>query len=97
MVPILILSLLPLFIITVFKKGLWWSTITLAKILEGGIVEKKDGDFDRIDDFIAAIDNDDYSYLSNEIDVDNFIDYMIFESYIGNRDWPKNNVRFFCN
>ena len=72
------------------------SDITLAKILEGGIVEKKDGDFDRIDDFIAAIDNDDYSYLSNEIDVDNFIDYMIFESYIGNRDWPKNNVRFFA-
>jgi|TARA_B110000091_G_C13747709_1_gene446252 hypothetical protein len=72
------------------------SDITLAKILEGGIVEKKDGDFDRIDDFIAAIDNDDYSYLSNEIDMDNFIDYMIFESYIGNRDWPKNNVRFFA-
>jgi hypothetical protein len=21
---------------------------------------------------------------------------MIFESYIGNRDWPKNNVRFFA-
>jgi hypothetical protein len=72
------------------------SEITLAKIIEGGIVEKKDGDFDRIDDFIAAIDNDDYNYLSNEIDMDNFIDYMIFESYIGNRDWPKNNVRFFA-
>jgi len=76
--------------------GVGKSDITLAKILEGGIVEKKDGDFDRIDDFIAAIDNEDYSYLSNEIDIDNFIDYMIFESYIGNRDWPKNNVRFFA-
>jgi hypothetical protein len=72
------------------------SEITLAKIGGRGIVEKKDGDFDRIDDFIAAIDNDDYSYLSNEIDMDNFIDYMIFESYIGNRDWPYNNVRFFA-
>jgi hypothetical protein len=72
------------------------SDITLAKIVEGGIVEKKDGDFDRIDNFIAAIDKGNYSYLSKEIDMDNFIDYMIFESYIGNRDWPKNNVRFFA-
>lgn len=76
--------------------GVSKSDITLAKIIEGGIVEKKDGDFDRIDDFITAINNEDYNYLNNEIDVDNFIDYMIFESYIGNRDWPKNNVRFFA-
>jgi hypothetical protein len=72
------------------------SAITLAKVIEGGIVEKKDGDFDRIDNFITAIENWEYDYVSNEIDVDNFIDYMIFESYIGNRDWPKNNVRFFA-
>ena len=76
--------------------GVSKSDITLAKIIEGGMVEKKDGDFDKIDNFIAAIANDDYNYVSNEIDVDNFIDYMIFESYIGNRDWPKNNVRFFA-
>lgn len=72
------------------------SDITLAKIIEGGIVEKKDGDFDRIDAFIAAIESNEYNYLQNEIDTDNFIDYMIFESFIGNRDWPKNNVRFFA-
>ena len=76
--------------------GVSKSDITLAKILNGGIVEKKDGDFDRIDNFITAINNEDYDYLINEIDVDNFIDYMIFESYIGNGDWPKNNVRFFA-
>jgi spore coat protein CotH len=76
--------------------GVSKSAITLAKIIEGGIVEKKDGDFDKIDNFIAAIANGNYNYVSNEIDVDNFIDYMIFESFIGNRDWPKNNVRFFA-
>lgn len=76
--------------------GVSKSAITLAKVIEGGIVEKKDGDFDRIDNFITAIENWEYDYVSNEIDVDNFIDYMIFESYIGNRDWPKNNVRFFA-
>lgn len=70
--------------------------VTLAKIVEGGIVEKKDGDFDRIDRFLTAISDADYDYVSKEIDIDNFIDYMIFESYIGNRDWPKNNVRFYA-
>jgi hypothetical protein len=72
------------------------SDITLVKIISGGIVDKKDGDFNRIDDFLAAIKNGDYGGVSGEIDVDNFIDYMIFQSYIGNMDWPKNNVRFFA-
>lgn len=76
--------------------GVSKNDITLAKIIEGGILDKKNGDFDRINNFIAAIENDDYNYVSSEIDVNNFIDYMIFESYIGNRDWPKNNVRFFA-
>ncbi|MFT4662558.1 MAG: hypothetical protein ACI8XB_002848 [Patiriisocius sp.] len=44
----------------------------------------------------TVIGNEDYNYVSNEIEVDNFIDYMIFESYIGNMDWPRNNVRFFA-
>jgi len=72
------------------------SEITLAKINGDGGLEMKDGDFDKIANFIDAIENGDFTYLSNEIDVDNFIDYMIFESYIGNLDWPRNNVRFFA-
>ncbi|MFT5079166.1 MAG: hypothetical protein ACI917_001687 [Patiriisocius sp.] len=43
-----------------------------------------------------AIDTSDFNYLIDEIDIDNFMDYMIFESLIGNSDWPKNNVRFFA-
>jgi hypothetical protein len=67
-----------------------------ATIFYNYLSSETDSINNKIDDFIAAIDNDDYSYLSNEIDIDNFIDYMIFQSYIGNRDWPKNNVRFFA-
>ena len=55
---------------------------------------KKDGDFDRIDDLVDAINEKDIDYLRSEIDIDNFIDYMVFESYIANEDWPSNNVRF---
>lgn len=70
--------------------------VTLAKIKDGGVLEKKDGDFDKIDRFIEAINQENIDYLFDEVDIDNFIDYMIFESYIGNLDWPKNNVRFFA-
>ena len=72
------------------------SDITLAKILSFGELDKKNGDFNRIDNFMNAIKNEDYNYLKNEIDVNNFIDYMVFQSYIGNVDWPFNNVRFFA-
>lgn len=72
------------------------SQITLAKISAGGSVYKKDGNFDRINRFITAIENKDYNYVHKEIDIDNFIDYIIYETYIANIDWPYNNVRFFA-
>lgn len=34
-----------------------------------------------------------YQYLCDRIDIDNFIDYQVFELYSGNVDWPENNVR----
>ena len=37
--------------------------------------------------------NDHYDEASNLIDIDNFIDYQIFELYSSNVEWPKNNVR----
>ena len=38
-------------------------------------------------------DEENYHFLCDRIDIDNFIDYQIFELYSGNVDWPKNNVR----
>lgn len=70
--------------------------ITLARIIDDGMVEKKDGDFERIDNFFEAIDQKNYDYLITELDISNFIDYMIYQSYIGNIDWPLNNVRMFA-
>ena len=34
-----------------------------------------------------------YDYLCSKIDIDNFIDYTVFELYSANVDWPANNVR----
>lgn len=70
--------------------------ITLAKIEEGGILVKKDGDFDKIYAFENAIELGDYDYIIGEVEIANVIDYFIFESYIANDDWPKNNVLFFA-
>ena len=70
--------------------------ITLAKINDPGEVEKKDGDFDRIDNFLEAITAEDLNYLKEAIDIANFIDYVIFQTYVANVDWPYNNVRFYA-
>jgi len=71
------------------------SDVTLAKITTQELI-KKDGDFHRIDDLLDAIEAKDVAYLKNEIDLNSFIDYMIFQSYIGNTDWPHNNARFYA-
>ena len=34
-----------------------------------------------------------YDYLCSKIDIDNFIDYTVFELYAANADWPASNVR----
>ena len=38
-------------------------------------------------------DSDNYQHLASLIDIDNFIDYEIFEIFIANLDWPSNNMR----
>ncbi|MFT4755159.1 MAG: hypothetical protein ACI85Q_002725 [Salibacteraceae bacterium] len=67
--------------------------VTLTKLIPEELI-KKDGDFDRIDRLVEAIEQNNIDYLRSEIDLNNFIDYMVFESFIGNTDWPDKNVRF---
>jgi hypothetical protein len=38
-------------------------------------------------------DSSNYEYICSKIDMCNFIDYLIFELYSANVDWPANNVR----
>lgn len=38
---------------------------------------------------------DEYAFASQRIDIENFIDYQIFEIFTYNLDWPANNVRFW--
>ncbi|MGB0424730.1 MAG: CotH kinase family protein, partial [Flavobacteriales bacterium] len=46
-------------------------------------------------DFIEENDLSDpinYSYVESQIDLGNFIDYQIFQTFVANRDWPANNM-----
>lgn len=38
-------------------------------------------------------DDDNYQYVCTHIDINNFIDYIAFEIFSANLDWPANNVR----
>ena len=38
-------------------------------------------------------DADNYAFVSTQMDLDNFIDYQIFELFSENTDWPANNMR----
>lgn len=38
---------------------------------------------------------DQYTYAKTHIDIDNFVDYYIFELFSSNLDWPANNVRLW--
>ena len=60
-------------------------------------VESGEGSgFEQMMDWLEDADLSDsanYAYISNLVDVDNFIDYQILETFIANTDWPANNSR----
>lgn len=41
------------------------------------------------------IDEEEYQFLSEKIDIESFIDYQIAEMYLNNYDWPANNVKYW--
>jgi len=58
--------------------------------------ESNNKNFSALYDFIE--DNDltnlgNYQQVSEWIDIDNFIDYQIFQAFISNYDWPANNMK----
>ena len=62
-----------------------------------GEVENGDGyNFKRMMRWLENADlseTSDYERINEMIDLDNFIDYMVFETFVGNWDWPGNNMR----
>jgi len=61
--------------------------------VDNGNLEYRDGNASYAYQVRNAIDEVDPIKLYQMIDVSNFIDYIIYQDYIGNRDWPHNNVK----
>ena len=64
----------------------------------GATQEGNSADFLSLYEFIENNDlSDQYNYniVSNWMDIDNFIDYQLFEIFIANYDWPANNSMFW--
>ncbi|MEQ9262363.1 MAG: CotH kinase family protein [Owenweeksia sp.] len=69
------------------------SSIVLMKIDgDNGNLEPEEGDEAPAIFFRKALLAEDAQTVKAMIDIDNFIDYIIFEDYVGNDDWPENNV-----
>lgn len=69
-------------------------------IIEGNMTvdEGSADDFIALQDYVDLHDLSDpvhYAYVSKKIDIDNFIDYYIIQTYFGNNDWPVNNMRLW--
>ncbi len=64
-------------------------------------MEIKEGTFDAMDELFFLAKNIDpkyemtYAMYDEMIDIDNFIDYVIFQMFINNGDWPWSNTKFW--
>ena len=56
----------------------------------GNVVDGNSRAFNELMSAVRA-DEVDYEYVKTILDVDEYIDYMIVNQYIGNWDWPHNN------
>jgi len=77
---------------------------TEVTILEGGEAELKDGnksdkaDFDRLISKlknVKDVSRELYNEICQAIDENSFIDYIFFETFFGNNDWPHNNSMWY--
>ena len=54
--------------------------------------------FDSLKNYVIENDLSDSNYyqvVKNWMDIENFVDYQIYEIFIGNQDWLSNNIRFW--
>ena len=69
-------------------------------ILEGNavVVEGGNENYLEIIDYInknSLTSNANYAVVANQIDISNYIDYMLSMIYFDNRDWPGNNIKYW--
>lgn len=76
-----------------------------VKVKNVDILEGKDttvhgnrDEYDALVEFIADNDlsiQDNFDYVDQQIDIDNFIQYQVAQIYFDNEDWPGNNIKYW--
>lgn len=65
----------------------------------GNVLDGSNEDYQEILNYLSlntSLQNDNnYSWVKDRIDIDNFIQYQLTEIYLNNRDWPGNNIKFW--
>lgn len=66
-------------------------------IITSYFVDKSGPTAEEFETFHAQVRNNQLTYaqIKDKIDVESFIDYQLFEIYIGNYDWPANNTKYW--
>jgi len=68
-------------------------------LLENGwatVIEGSDSDYNYLKNILG--NNDDsgvYSYINQQLDISQYLDYLATEIYLGNYDWPLLNIKFW--
>ena len=79
-------------------EGIHPDSIDIIENWNGSVREGDNVNFLALYDFVENnnfSDAEKYEELSDWIDIDNFIDYQLFEIFISNYDWPANNMRLW--
>lgn len=81
-----------------YKHNINENDITIIEHWDGVVSRGNDKDFLDLISFLEnnELDNDEnYQWIQTKIDINNFINYQLFQIYIANVDWPNNNMKMW--
>lgn len=78
------------------QKAVPVNEVVVYKVdVDNGNIEYNEGALNLTPNLEALIDRGNPSEVSEWINESSFIDYILFQDYIGNTDWPHNNIRMY--
>lgn len=66
--------------------------------INADIVSGDNSEYKALIEFVSnnnLSDDDNYQYVADRVDIENFIIYEVAEIYFDNSDWPGNNIKFW--
>ena len=66
--------------------------------LRGAVIHGSNTDYLALVNYLdstSLVNQANYKYVTDQIDIDNFITYQVAQIYFNNTDWPGNNIKFW--